>query len=65
MLIHSINQFLQRHGMKPARFGRLAAHDPRLVPDLRAGREPGGAMEARCRAFMTGYDLGREDAHVG
>lgn len=65
MLIHSINQFLSRHEMAPTVFGRCAAQDPRLVSDLRNGREPRGTMEARCRAFMTGYELGKEQAHVG
>ena len=64
MLIRSINTFLRRHHMAPTHFGRLAAGDPRLVFDLRDGREPGGAMEARCHAFMTGYEKGKEAAHV-
>ena len=32
-----IELFLRRSGMRPARFGRLAARDPRLVFDIRAG----------------------------
>ena len=64
MLICSINQFLSRHQMAPTVFGRCAAQDPRLVFDLRNGREPRGAMEARCRAFMAGYELAREQANV-
>lgn len=65
MLIRSINTFLRRHGMAPTIFGRLAAHDPRLVADLRDGREPGAAMEARCHAFMAGYEKAKETADVG
>ena len=62
MLIRSIEPFLRRHRMAPTIFGRLAAQDPRLVFDLRDGREPGGAMEARCQAFMAGYEKGKEQA---
>jgi hypothetical protein len=64
MLIHSVESFLRRHGMAPTVFGRLAAQDPRLVLDLRRGREPRPPMDQRVRGFMQGYELGRESAHV-
>ncbi|MEO7681915.1 MAG: hypothetical protein ABIS14_14705 [Sphingomonas sp.] len=38
--------------MPPTKFGRLAVNDPRLVRDLRAGREPGPRMVARVEAFI-------------
>ena len=40
MLIRKIETFLRRTRMPPTRFGRLAAHDPRFVFDLRNGRAP-------------------------
>jgi len=69
MLIRSVETFLRRHRMPPTKFGRLAAHDPRFVLDLRLGRIPRERTEARIRAFMSGYDAARngrpELAHVG
>jgi hypothetical protein len=62
MLIRKIEQFLRRHDMPPTKFGRLAAHDPRLVLDLRMGREPRSAMEKRVEHFMNKY---QEQSHVG
>lgn len=60
MLIRSIENFLRHHGMAPTLFGRLAAHDPRLVLDLRNGRAPRPPLEARVRGFMDGFERGRE-----
>ena len=53
-LLHEIDRFLRRTKMPITKFGRLAAHDPRLVRDLRHGRIPTARMEARVRAFMQG-----------
>jgi hypothetical protein len=55
MLIRKIEKFLRSTGMPATKFGRLAAHDPRLVPDLRNGREPGVTMERRVEHFMNTY----------
>ena len=52
MLHRRIEQFLRRSGMKPARFGRNVARDPRLVFDLRRGRELRPATEQRIRAYL-------------
>jgi hypothetical protein len=62
MLIRKIEKFLRRHDMPATKFGRLAAHDPRFVLDLRMGREPRPAMEQRVEHFMNSY---REQAHAG
>lgn len=68
MLIRSVEKFLRRHEMPATKFGRLAAHDPRFVLDLRHGREPRGATEAHIKGFMAGYEAARtlaaEIAHV-
>ena len=37
-LLHRIEAFLAESRMPPSVFGRAAAHDPRLVSDLRGGR---------------------------
>ncbi|HTM96403.1 MAG TPA: hypothetical protein VL100_11385 [Croceibacterium sp.] len=62
MLIRKIEQFLRRHDMPATKFGRLAVRDPRLVLDLRMGREPRAAMEQRVEHFMNKY---REQTHAG
>lgn len=59
MLIRSIENFLRHTGMPATRFGRLAAHDPRFVLDLRMGREPRAGTEARIRGFIAGYEAAR------
>ncbi|WP_431732659.1 hypothetical protein [Erythrobacter litoralis] len=56
--------------MPPTKFGRLAAHDPRFVLDLRMGREPRSGTEARIVGFMRGFEAaqgeaGRENTDVG
>lgn len=44
MLLPRIEAYLRRSGVPPTRFGRDAARDPRLVHDLRLGREPGARL---------------------
>ncbi len=61
MLIRKIEKFLRRTGMAATTFGRLAAHDPRFVFDLRSGREPRSRTERRVEHFMNTYT---EEAHV-
>ncbi|MEL6877549.1 MAG: hypothetical protein AAGL68_05555 [Pseudomonadota bacterium] len=55
MLIRTIEKFLRDHDMPATKFGRLAAHDPRFVLDLRMGRIPRAATEARTRQWMADY----------
>lgn len=61
MLIRDVEKFLTSTGMPVTKFGRLAAQDPRLVGDLRNGREPRAAMVARVEHFMNTYN---EASHV-
>jgi 2,4-dienoyl-CoA reductase-like NADH-dependent reductase (Old Yellow Enzyme family) len=51
--LRSIESFLRRTGMAPTAFGRAAARDPRLVFDLRRGREPTDRMKRRVEHFMN------------
>ncbi|MDB5695450.1 MAG: hypothetical protein JWN21_993 [Sphingomonas bacterium] len=53
-LLSEINDFLRRSQMPATRFGRLAVRDPRLVGDLKNGRQPGSRMTARVRGFIAG-----------
>jgi DNA polymerase/3'-5' exonuclease PolX len=47
-----IERYLRTHNMPPTAFGRLSVRDPRLVGDMRRGREVGREIEARVAAFM-------------
>lgn len=72
MLIRKIERFLADHDMAATKFGRLAAHDPRFVLDLRMGRTPRPETEARTLSWMRNYaeqhtrnaDAVREMAHA-
>lgn len=55
MLLRKIEKFLRQHEMPWTKFGRLAAHDPRFVADLRNGRTPRPETEKRVLAFMATY----------
>ncbi len=61
MLIYQIERFLKRTGMPWTKFGRLAAHDPRFVEDLRNGRIPRYATEKRIEHFMNTF---QESGHA-
>ena len=54
-LLRLIEIFLRETGMARTRFGRLSAGDPRLVDDLRNGREPREALKQRVEHFMNTY----------
>lgn len=57
-----IERFLIQYDMPPTKFGRLVARDPRLVPDMRRGRELRTPMANRAENFMRDYAVaaGRE-----
>ena len=58
MLLRQIEKFLRETGMPCTKFGRLAAHDPRFVGDLRTGRTPRDATTQRVIHFMSSYQEG-------
>ncbi len=62
MLLPKIEKFLRETGMPWTKFGRLAAHDPRFVGDLRNGRTPRSDMEKRVTGFMAAW---RDTAFTG
>jgi 2,4-dienoyl-CoA reductase-like NADH-dependent reductase (Old Yellow Enzyme family) len=51
-LLRRIERYLKSSGITPTRFGREVVRDPRLVHDLRRGREPGTAMIARVSTYL-------------
>lgn len=63
MLIRQIEIFLRETGMPWTKFGRLAAHDPRFVQDLRNGRSPRAETEARVSRWMRSYREELNRAH--
>ena len=52
---HHVERFLRQNNLSPTKFGRVAVGDPRLVHDMRNGREIGDRMANRLRDFMAGY----------
>lgn len=52
-LLHAIEACLRQTALPPSRFGREAVRDPRLVHDLRRGRQPGPSVERRARAYIA------------
>ncbi|HEV2597323.1 hypothetical protein [Sphingopyxis sp.] len=58
-LLQRIEAFLRESAMPPSVFGRAAVHDPRLVSDLRGGREPGLYVICRVEHFMNKWRADR------
>lgn len=50
-----IERFLIQYNYPATKFGRDVANDPRLVHDMRRGRELGRRMVTRAEAFMSTY----------
>jgi hypothetical protein len=50
-----VELFLRQQGMPPTKFGRLAVSDPRLVLDMRMGREIRPNMKEKLAVFMANY----------
>ena len=51
-LLSRIERHLRRSGTPPTRFGREAARDPRLVFDLRLGRQPRSELAGRLATYL-------------
>lgn len=54
-MLAEINAFIKRTGMKETRFGRTFAQDPRLVSDLRKGRQMRQRSIDRIRCEMAKF----------
>lgn len=52
---YQVERFLRETDMPQTKFGRLAARDPRLVGDMRNGRQPGERMRKKIEHFMNKY----------
>lgn len=53
-LLRLIRRYCEQTGMAPSSFGRRAVNDPRLVADLRNGRQPQQRARARVVAYVNG-----------
>ena len=53
-----VERFLSDQKLPPTKFGRLAARDPRLVLDMRMGREIRPEMESKLRRFIAAHTSG-------
>jgi len=60
-LLRRIEAYLRATGTAPARFGREAASDPRLVFDLRRGRQPRASLGRRLNVFLEGRERALEE----
>ncbi|WP_033074729.1 hypothetical protein [Sphingopyxis sp. MWB1] len=63
-LLQRIEAFLKESGMPPTLFGRAAVRDPRLVSDLRRGREPGRRVITRTENYMNHWRAERDAGRV-
>ncbi|WP_418066718.1 hypothetical protein [Sphingomonas endolithica] len=52
LVLMLIERYLRKTKMPETKFGRLAVNDPRLVRDLRNGRELGPKVAERIAAFI-------------
>lgn len=52
-LLREIEHFLREDGISRTRFGREAVNDPRLVDDMRNGREPRPRTYKRVIDYMA------------
>lgn len=54
-MLCKVERFLGRTEMPPTKFGRLAVNDPRLVGDMRNGRELRPGTAARVERFLREF----------
>ncbi len=52
-VLREVERYLAQAKMAPTRFGRSVVNDPRLVLDMRNGREPRASTVARIRTFIA------------
>lgn len=61
-MLRTIELFLRETGMAPTRFGRDSVRDPRIVFDMRNGREPTERMRRRLSCFIDSHRMPGEEA---
>lgn len=58
MILHQIEMAMQRHKITATTFGLSVGKDPRLVFEMRTGRQISPAVEARIVAYIAALDAG-------
>ncbi|HEX8258530.1 MAG TPA: hypothetical protein VF589_12940 [Allosphingosinicella sp.] len=56
-LLKRIESYLRKSGTPATKFGREVLGDPRFVFDLRKGREPREATEARVASYIDAHEV--------
>lgn len=56
-LLNIVERHLARTGISPSRFGRMIAGDPRLVFDMRRGRQINEELEERLLSITQSRDV--------
>jgi len=59
-LLRRIERYLRASRTPPTRFGRESVRDPRLVHDLRNGRQPGQAVTRRISDYLDRQEQARQ-----
>ena len=64
-VLATVQGYLKSTGLPPTLFGRRAINDPRLVGDLRNGRELRAGTRARVEAYIAAHPNQRHFAKRG
>ncbi len=64
MTLPRVEKFLSQTGMAWTKFGRLVAGDPRLVGDMRNGREPRPDLASRIDLFIANHTANLTAKHT-
>ena len=57
-MLSLVERHIRKNRVSPARIGRESVGDPRLVFDMRNGRNLGGKIEARLQAYLSQQEGG-------
>ena len=56
-ILRMVEKFLREHEIAATKFGRIVAKDPRLVLDMRMGREVRAPMQRKIIAYIEHYGV--------
>lgn len=54
-MLRMVEKFLRDQDIAPTKFGRIVAKDPRLVLDMRMGREVRPAMQHKIKSYIDSF----------
>ncbi len=54
-MLRIVEKFLRENDIAPTKFGRIVAGDPRLVLDMRLGREVRHPMQKKILQYIEDY----------